>query len=245
MAKRAKRGTAYHESGHAVAGHYHRLAGVTTRLTLNTNDLADFNAGTHPANEAAGVHFSRPTLSSIGRGSVDREQLSDELTVLLAGHAAGWIYAGDLGRKTRRTRKQVAEFRRHSDLLDDHSRALDLLFDGDPFDMQAVLNGIPDDARGSMSADELLETYGAPALNAHSARIVAEFETRWRNALSFVVEKWPHIQAVADALWKKRALSGDEVEEIILRIEARTRDLPPYLADELKGALAERGETRG
>ncbi len=245
MAKRIQRGTSYHEAGHVVASHYCRLAGATSRVTLDADDLADYNASTHPANEAAGVHFSGHTLSSIGRGSVDREQLSDELTVLLAGPAAEWVFNGALGSKPRRTRQQLEEFRRHADLLDDHSRALDLLFDADPFDMQAVLNGIPDDARGRKSADELLETYGAPALNAHSARIVLEFEVRWRNALAFVVEKWPHVQAVADALWKKRSLTGDEVEEIILRIEARTKELPPYLADELKGALAKRTEEKG
>jgi len=244
MAKRIQRGTSYHEAGHAVASHYCRLAGATSRVTLDADDLADFNAGTHPANEALGVHFSGRTFSPIVGRSVDRDQLCDELTVLLAGHAAGWVYAGDLGRRPRRTRKQVAEIHRHADLQDDHSRALGLLYDADPFDMQAVLNGIPADARGRISADALLGTYGTPALAAHSARIVAEFEARWRNALAFVVQKWPHIQAVADALWKKRSLTGDEVEEIIARIEARTKELPPHLADELNRALAEHTEVR-
>ena len=244
MAKRAKRETAYHEAGHALASHYCRRSGATTRVTLDADELAEYNRGSHPANEAQGVHFSGRTLSPIVGRSVDRDQLSDELTSLLAGPAAGWIYAGAFGRKPRRTRQQVAEIRRHSDGKDDHSRALALLYDADPFDLQGVLNGIPDDARGRLSADELLATYGTPALNAHSARIVAEFEVRWRNALAFVIERWPHVQAVADALWRKRTLSGDEVREIIARVESRAQTLPPYLADELNGALGERTESR-
>jgi len=57
--------------------------------------------------------------------------------------------------------------------------------------------------------------------------------------------KIPQYQAVAEALWRKRSLTGDEVGEIIERVELRAQTLPPYLADELKQALAERGETRG
>ena len=178
MPSRVSRKFAYHEAAHAVAAHYCRLAGATTHVTLDADELADYNAGSHPANEAQGVHFRGRTLSPIVGRSVDRHQLSDELTVLLAGPAAGWLYAGEFGRRPRRTRKQVAEFRRHADLQDDHSRALDLLYDADPFDMHGVLKAIPDDARGRMSADALLETYGAPALESHSARIVAEFEAR-------------------------------------------------------------------
>jgi hypothetical protein len=50
---------------------------------------------------------------------------------------------------------------------------------------------------------------------------------------------------VADALWKKRRLSGDEVEEIIERVETRTRELPPRLAEEIQTALRERTQARG
>jgi hypothetical protein len=52
-----------------------------------------------------------------------------------------------------------------------------------------------------------------------------------------VVAKWPHIQAVVDALWRKCVLTGDEAKEIIERVETRTQELPPNLAEALKTAL--------
>ena len=67
--------------------------------------------------------------------------------------------------------------------------------------------------------------------------VVAPHTSNWDGiwALAFVVSHWPAVQAVADALWRKRTLSGDEVREIIARIEARTNELPPYLAALLGG----------
>jgi ATP-dependent Zn protease len=40
--------------------------------------------------------------------------------------------------------------------------------------------------------------------------------------------------AVADALWKKRTLSGEEVTEIIERTEDRIRSYPPSVWEVLK-----------
>ena len=96
-----------------------------------------------------------------------------------------------------------------------------------------------------MSNEALLDRYLRPAYGAYDARIFAAFETRWREALAFVVEKWPHVQSVADALWRKRVLTGNEVTEIIERVKTRTQTLPPYLAEELKATLSGRTEERG
>jgi hypothetical protein len=46
--------------------------------------------------------------------------------------------------------------------------------------------------------------------------------------------KWPQIQAVADALWKRRALSGEEATEIIEQVEDRIRCLPPSVEEFMK-----------
>jgi hypothetical protein len=212
---------------------------------MASDDLADYNATKrHAVNEAAGFHARGATLSPIVGRSVDREQVYHVILCLLAGPAAGWVYAGKARGPARRDPKGEDEIRRHADGSDDHSRALTLLFDADPFDRQAVVKGVPEPARGRAPGDALVDHYFRPAFDAHTARILAELEARWREALAFVVAKWPHVQAVADALWRKRALTGDEVREIIERVEVRTRELPPNVAEAFKATLGERVETK-
>jgi hypothetical protein len=125
---------------------------------------------------------------------------------------------------------------KHSDGSDDYSRVLNLLFDADPFDSMDAIKRIPEHERGRASAEALADRYLRPAYAAHEAQVLAKFETLWREAVAFVVEKWPHIQAVSDALWRKRprTLSGEEATEIIERIEERIRSYPPSVQDALK-----------
>ena len=81
------------------------------------------------------------------------------------------------------------------------------------------------------------------AAEAHTAKILATFEALWREALAFVVEKWCHIQAVSDALLRKRTPSGEEGTEIIERIENRIQTDPPSVQDllnDLRPSDAER-----
>ena len=68
------------------------------------------------------------------------------------------------------------------------------------------------------------------------------FEGRWREALAFVSAHWPAVQAVGDALWKRRSLAGDEVGEIIEQVEARTRQTR-RLVDDILGRMG-RGRLR-
>lgn len=239
MARRARRRTAYHEGGHAVAHYFFPLSGKTTRLTIHPDDLGDYNATRRPVNEAGGLHHSGRTLSPIVGRSVDHEQVHHALIALLAGHAAGWIYAGE-PRQAKRDPQAEAEFVRHADGSDDYSRAVNLLFDADPFDRQAVIKQVPDAARGRASVKAISDRYFRPAFDAHTAKVLGDLEARWREALEFVVEKWPHIQAVADALWRKRRLSGEEVTEIIERTEDRIRRIPPSLAEQLNLLCGER-----
>jgi hypothetical protein len=75
--------------------------------------------------------------------------------------------------------------------------------------------------------------------------VLRAFEGRWREALAFVSAHWPAVQAVGDALWKRRSLTGDEVGEILEQVEARTREIPSGLTEGFETVLRERGEARG
>jgi hypothetical protein len=81
-----------------------------------------------------------------------------------------------------------------------------------------------------------VDSYIRTGYAAPEEQILERFEALWREALAFVVEKWPHIQAVSDALWRTRprTLSGEEITEIIERIEDRIRNYPPSMQDALK-----------
>jgi hypothetical protein len=199
-----------------------------------------WSAAKHPVNKALGLHFSGRTLRPIVGRSVDREHLHHELIASLAGPAAGWVYAGE--RRAKRDPQPEAEARRHSDGGDDYSRVWNLVFDADPFDFRAATKRIPYRERRSASPEELMRSHGQPAVEAHTAQIIAKFEALWRETLAFVVEKWPHVQALADALWRKRRLAGEEVTEIIERIEDRIRSYPPTVQNVLtQGASNDEG----
>ncbi len=153
-----------------------------------------------------------------------------ELLTTFAGPAAEWVFDGRPARWSKSSKAQTSETLRRAMGTDDHTTALNLLESAHPFDTQATLDAIPDRERATLPSADLMARYCQPELERHRTEINREFEERWREALAFVVSHWPAVQAVADALWRKRTLSGDEVREIILRIEARTRELPPYLA---------------
>jgi hypothetical protein len=246
MARRARRSTSYHEGGHAVAAYFFPLAGKTRGVTMHPDDLADHNAQiSHPINHASGFYSRGRTLPAIVGLSVDREQIHHELILLLAGPAAEWVFRGESPRLVQPDPRKEEEFRKHSDGGDDESRVLNRLFAADEFDLQSVLRSIPEHERRRSSKEELMRRYVDPAAKARDGKILVEFESLWREALAFVVEKWPHVQALADMLWTKRRLSGDEVNEIIERAEMRTHELPPHLAEEIQMVLRERGEEKG
>jgi len=222
-----KRKTAYHESGHAVAHHFFPLAGRTKSITIETGRLSEYNAGKHKINQAAGVHFSRATIPSIVGRSVDREHVHHQLLALLAGPAAGYLYAGYTKKRRKPSKAQLEEALQHEDGGDDHTRVLRLLYDADPFDARDVVGQIPDHDRQHLSPEELMERYGAPAVQAEGDRVLAEMARYEREAFDFVASKWPHIQALADALFRKKTLDGDEVAAVIEAVEARLRKGPP------------------
>jgi hypothetical protein len=104
-----------------------------------------------------------------------------------------------------------------------------LLYDADPFDVRDVVRQIPDHDRQHLSPEELMERYGAPAARAESDRVLAELGRYYREAFTFVASKWPHIQALADAVFKAKTIKGDEVTAIIKAVEVRIREGPPDL----------------
>ena len=228
-AKRSYRVFAFHEAGHAVGHYFFPLSGRTVSLTISPGKLSEYNAGKHEANRAAGVHFSSKTLSSIVGRSVDQEQVHHELMALLAGFAADWLYAGDTRRWRGPSKSRREELLRHADGHDDNSRAYRLLCDAAQFSTRDVVQQIPEHDRQRLSLDELLARYGRPAIDAESERMRAAMDQYRREALAFVAAKWSHVQALADALFRAKTLSGDEAMAIIEAVEARIREGPPDL----------------
>jgi len=222
-----KRATAYHEAGHGVGHHFFPLSGRTKSITIEAARLSEYNAGKHEVNKAAGLHFGSKTLSPIVGRSVDRDHVHHQIMALLAGPAADYLYAGDSKKRRKPSKAQIEEALRHDDGGDDHTRALRLLYDADPFDARDVVRQIPDQDRQRLSPEELMERYGAPAAQAESDRVLAEMARYYREALEFVASKWPHVQGLADAVFKKKTLDGDEVIAVIERVEARLCDGPP------------------
>lgn len=240
MARR-RRKTTHHEAAHAVAHYFCRLSGKTKSVTIASDLLGEYNASKHPSNEASGLHTHSRTLPSIVGHSVDREQLHHQMIALLAGHAAGWVYGGESPRAAERDRDAEEEARQHADGSDDYSRAFQLLFDADPFESRVEIKRALEGDRGGELVEVRLRRHVERASDVHITQILETFEARWREAHAFVVEKWPHIQAVADALWKKRTLSREEVTEIIERVEDRIRHIPPSVEAALGSLSADAG----
>jgi ATP-dependent Zn protease len=226
-APRTHRSVAYHEAAHGVAHHFFPLSGRTVSITIAPDELSQYNAGKREINKAIGLHFNSATIPSIINRSVDREQLHDEIMTLLAGYAATWLYAGDTGIQRNPTKAQREEARRHASGHDDYSRAFRLLCAAGQFDPKDVARRIPDDDRQRLSPKELMAKYGQPAVDAEMRRACAAMDRYRREALDFVASKWPHIQALGDALFKKKTLRAAEVAAIIEAVEKRIEEGPP------------------
>jgi ATP-dependent Zn protease len=226
-ATRTRRSTAYHEAAHGVAHHFFPLSGRTVSITTAPDKLSEYNKGKRAVNKAIGVHFNSATISSIIGRSIDREQVHHEIMTLLAGYAATWLYAGDTGIQRNPTKAQREEARRHASGRDDYTRAFQLLCAAGQFDPRDVTRRIPDDDRQRLSPKELMEKHGQPAIDAEMRRACDAMDRYRREALDFVASKWPHIQALGDALFKKKTLRAAEVAAIIEAVEKRIEEGPP------------------
>ena len=230
----SKRSIAYHEAAHAVASYFHPLAGKTQSICIGGDDLAEYNLSKHPTNEAAGMHRRGSMLPAIVGRSVDREQVHDVCIVFLSGYAAAWVYAGEDRSSSKSKKLDQAEALKHADGSNDFVRCFELLFDADPFDTGDALRGArATPVTRNAAADELLER-GRKAMDANTAQVLERFEMLWQEAAAFVVTKWPHIQSVADAVFRKKTLEADEITELIERIEERLESNPPDVLELLE-----------
>jgi len=224
---RSYRKTAYHEAGHAVGHFFHHLSGRPRGIVIGGEQLSEYNAGKHEVNQVRGFHSVSKTFPAIVNRSVDREQLRQEIMTLLAGPAAGYLYAGSAKKRLKPSKAQLEEKRRHGHGRDDYTRVFTLLCDADPFDPRAVIRGIPEEERERLSPKEAMEQYVEPALRADRDRVLDEVGRYEREAFDFVASKWPHIQTLADAAFKQKVLAAEEVIAIIERVEQRLHDGPP------------------
>jgi ATP-dependent Zn protease len=232
----SKRSTAYHEAAHAVAAYFHPLAGKTQRICIGGDELTEYNLPKHPTNEAAGIHRRGRILPAVVGRSVDREQVHDTCIFLLSGYAADWVYSGEAKTSSKSKKRDQADALKHADGSNDFVRCWGLLEDSDPFDIPDALRGVREKSvTKSATADALLER-GREAIDDHHARILGLLEVLYQEAATFVVAKWPHIQAVADAVFRKKTLEGSEIIEIIERVGERIQSYPPDVR-ELFGRL--------
>ncbi len=93
---------------------------------------------------------------------------------------------------------------------------------------RAILDREIEEVVSAVTLDEArtrgLEQIAAEASEAVEDHLKRLFDELRREARTLVDAKWPEIEAVARALLEREALSGDEVESIIARVEGdRTR----------------------
>lgn len=209
-----------------MAHYFLELSGRVEYVTIAADDLEAHNATRHRVNHATGFMTPSRVLPPVVGRSVDQEHLRQEILALLAGPAAGWIFQGEGSRPIKPSPEERDEFELHSDGRDDFSRVYRLLQSADPLNPRAVAQTIRRDAAEALDQQLLIERYGMPAFDAHIQKLRAEFKSCWQDALEFVIARWCHVQAVADALWRKRTLAGGEVETIIEVMENRIRTGP-------------------
>jgi hypothetical protein len=229
--RRSKRETAYHEAAHAVAAYFYPLAGKTQRICISGDELAEYNSPKHPTNEAAGIHRMGRIIPAVAGRSVDRDQVHDACIFLLSGYMAGWLYRGEDRSSSRIEKLGGAEALKHADGSNDFVRCFKLLSCADSFDVNAALWGVRAKPLTRNATVGELSERGRRAMDSHGAQLLDWFEVLWKETATFVVEKWPHIQSVADAVFRKKALEGSEIAELIERVEERIQNYPQQVRE--------------
>jgi cell division protease FtsH len=150
----------------------------------------------------AGLHTCRPAASA-----EDLEQVRASAVVTLAGAEVDRRLMGDT------LTSGEADYR----------AVHDLLFDAilDPEIAEAVASVTPEDARAR--GLEQIAAEKSAVIEAHRRRL---FEALSREARELVAAKWRHVEAVAEALLEREALTGAEVDRIITRVERDARRAP-------------------
>ena len=191
-----QRDAAWHEGGHAVAMHFLRIAGVSRGVTIRKEDVDG---------DYAGLAYHGRTIPSVRGRSVDREAVRAECIMLLAGGEAEMRLRGD------DWTGGTSDIEKVDDLL---NRAV---FDAEH---EAAIGAIPAEQLASRSPTDLAAEYGQPVIDRWRA-LVNELRAEAR---ALIEEKWACVEAVARELYRKKALDGDRVTEIIEGVEERRVD---------------------
>ena len=207
-ARRSHRDTSYHEAGHGVAHHYYHLSSRTKYLALESEELFDYNATRKDSEQAVGICDGQHSLPIIRGGQLDEEHLRHTVIAVLAGGEAQFIYAASYG-----SLGKGGDLEHAVELLHAAAETTNPLRD--------QCRGPSANSRGTNSIDEFFDS--------RERKVTEQFNAFRSETRNFVLEKWHMIQAVADALWKKRLLPVDEMIAIIERLEERVNDLPPEL----------------
>jgi ATP-dependent Zn protease len=185
---------AYHEAGHAVGCFFRPLGGRTTWITIRPSDLAE---------DDAGAHYCCCTLAAEAGPPPDLETVRAAAVVALAGTEVDRRLTGN------ELTCGSADYEEVRELL-----------------VGAVLDREIEQAVAAVSEEEARER-GLQAIAAEAAAAVEERFKRAsdelrRQAHDLIEAKWPHVEAVAEALLERGALGGDEVRAIIAEVEATT-----------------------
>ena len=189
----SQRLAAYHEAGHTVAAFFRPAAGTTRRVTIRAAELEHGDAGLHVG--------GRP-LPDATRFAPEDEWLQASAVVSLAG--------AEVDRRLTGGRLTCAS--------EDYQDVRDLLF-------RAVFDWEIQDCAAAVTPEERrahsLEDIAADRVDAIEERYEALLAKLQGEAHDLVEERWPHVEAVAEALLERGALSGAEVRRIVEGVERR------------------------
>ncbi len=183
---------AYHEAGHAVAAFFRPLGGQTTRVSVRSADLGEGDAG---------VHYCQRALPEVPDSSADREVVRAIAVVALAGSEVDRRLTGNAFTSGGADYEAVRELLFRTFLA---------------HEIEEVVAAVtPAEARSRG-----LERIAAEASAEIEDHLKQLFDSLREEARNLVEAKWHHVQAVAEALLARGALSGEEVRAIVLAADA-------------------------
>jgi cell division protease FtsH len=186
-----RRLAAYHEAGHAVASFFLPGAGPTTRVTIRKQDLGEDDAGAH-------LSESAPASSSAADSSPD--VVRARAIVGLAGIEVDRRLTGNTLTCGSDDDEQVRKLIREAFLDREIQDAL----------AHAQLDGA-----GPQELDEIVAR-AVEVVEDDLKRLLDDLRAKAR---ALIETRWPHVEAVAEALLEREVLSGDEARRIIESVD--------------------------
>jgi cell division protease FtsH len=191
----SRQSAAYHEAGHAVAAHFRPAAGGTRRITIRPAELDPGDAG---------LHIGGCSCPEATRLAPDDEWLRATAIVSLAGAEVDRHLTG--GRLTCAS----------EDCEDVRDLLFHAVFD---WEIQDCADAVTLEERRSHALEDIAEQR-AEAIEERYQALLARLRSE---AHDLVEQRWPHVEAVAEALLERGALTGAEVEAIVEGVERRLR----------------------